>query len=126
MLGLVPAFMARPVATFPAAPITFRVPAGVCHAISVPPVVSPATAGLGRQAAGAPPPSTVIVVADRTSQLIQVSVSSGSDYTAESGREHGVSGDEPRVVRPRGWAKAVTDVLSPAHFVIVLPPVIGW
>lgn len=31
-----------------------------------------------------------------------------------------------RVVRPRGWAKAVTDVLSPAHFVIALPPVIGW
>ena len=32
----------------------------------------------------------------------------------------------PRVVRPRGWAKTVTDVLSPAHFVIALPPVIGW
>ena len=33
---------------------------------------------------------------------------------------------EPRVVRPRGWAKTVTDILSPAHFVIALPPVIGW
>jgi hypothetical protein len=32
----------------------------------------------------------------------------------------------PRVVRPRGWAKTVTDILSPAHFVIALPPVIGW
>jgi hypothetical protein len=31
-----------------------------------------------------------------------------------------------RIVRPRGWAKTVTDVLSPAHFVIALPPVIGW
>ena len=31
-----------------------------------------------------------------------------------------------RVVRPRGWAKTVTDVLSPAHFVTALPPVIGW
>jgi hypothetical protein len=30
------------------------------------------------------------------------------------------------VVRPRGWAKTVTDVLSPAHFVIALPPFIGW
>lgn len=30
------------------------------------------------------------------------------------------------VVRSRGWAKAVTDVLSPAHFVIALPPFIGW
>jgi hypothetical protein len=37
-----------------------------------------------------------------------------------------VSEAEARVVRPRGWAKAVTDVLSPAHFVIALPPVIGW
>jgi hypothetical protein len=36
------------------------------------------------------------------------------------------SGDGARVVRPRGWAKLVTDVLSPAHFVIALPPVIGW
>jgi hypothetical protein len=35
-------------------------------------------------------------------------------------------GAPPRVVRPRGWAKTVTDVLSPAHFVIALPPVIGW
>jgi hypothetical protein len=33
---------------------------------------------------------------------------------------------KPRIVRPRGWAKTVTDVLSPAHFVIALPPVIGW
>ena len=33
--------------------------------------------------------------------------------------------DQP-VVRPRGWAKLVTDTLSPAHFVIALPPVIGW
>lgn len=31
-----------------------------------------------------------------------------------------------RTVRPRGWAKSVTDTLSPAHFVIALPPVIGW
>ena len=29
-------------------------------------------------------------------------------------------------MRPRGWAKTVTDVLSPGHFVIALPPVIGW
>jgi hypothetical protein len=35
-------------------------------------------------------------------------------------------GGKPRVVRPRGWAKTVTDVLSPAHFVIALPPFIGW
>jgi hypothetical protein len=33
--------------------------------------------------------------------------------------------DQP-VLRPRGWAKLVTDTLSPAHFVIALPPVIGW
>lgn len=31
-----------------------------------------------------------------------------------------------RVVRPQGWAKTVTDILSPAHFVIALPPFIGW
>jgi hypothetical protein len=36
------------------------------------------------------------------------------------------AGGNPRVVRPRGWAKGVTDTLSPAHFVIALPPVIGW
>jgi hypothetical protein len=35
-------------------------------------------------------------------------------------------GEPPRTVRPRGWAKSVTDVLSPAHFVIALPPLIGW
>ncbi len=34
--------------------------------------------------------------------------------------------DIARIARPRGWAKTVTDVLSPAHFVIALPPVIGW
>jgi hypothetical protein len=37
-----------------------------------------------------------------------------------------VADREPRAVRPQGWAKTVTDVLSPAHFVIALPPVIGW
>lgn len=37
----------------------------------------------------------------------------------------GESADQP-VVRPRGWAKLVTDTLSPAHFVIALPPIIGW
>jgi len=38
----------------------------------------------------------------------------------------GGTGGTARVVRPRGWAKTVTDVLSPAHFVIALPPFIGW
>ena len=37
----------------------------------------------------------------------------------------GAPADQP-VVRPRGWAKFVTDTLSPAHFVIALPPIIGW
>ncbi|MGH6654944.1 MAG: hypothetical protein ACRDVE_07030, partial [Actinocrinis sp.] len=53
---------------------------------------------------------------------------------AVSGAEAGVhelsigdgDGSPDRIVRPNGWAKTVTDVLSPAHFVIALPPVIGW
>jgi hypothetical protein len=40
--------------------------------------------------------------------------------------EVGAPAPAPRVVRPRGGAKAVTDTLSPAHFVIALPPLIGW
>jgi hypothetical protein len=47
----------------------------------------------------------------------------GSDANRDANRSGSGSG---RVVRPRGWAKTVTDVLSPAHFVIALPPVIGW
>lgn len=42
----------------------------------------------------------------------------------ESTAEHPPA--QPRVVRPKGWAKTVTDILSPAHFVIALPPFIGW
>lgn len=34
--------------------------------------------------------------------------------------------DVALVVRPSGWAKNVTDALSPAHIVIALPPLIGW
>jgi hypothetical protein len=43
-----------------------------------------------------------------------------------AGSASSADGGRPRVVRPRGWAKLVTDVLSPAHFVIALPPIIGW
>ena len=47
--------------------------------------------------------------------------------TEEAGRGRAANAAEPgRGVRPRGWAKTVTDVLSPAHFVIALPPAIGW
>jgi MFS family permease len=70
--------------------------------------------------------SRVIVVTERAVEAAQVSTASGSGSALESGRADDASGAEPRVVRPRGWAKTVTDVLSPAHFVIVLPPIIGW
>ncbi|HEY3869308.1 MAG TPA: hypothetical protein VGM10_13195 [Actinocrinis sp.] len=43
--------------------------------------------------------------------------------TTANGRDGGTA---DRVVRPRGWAKTVTDILSPAHLVIALPPTIGW
>jgi len=56
----------------------------------------------------------------------RISTASGTGSALGSSGERDAAGAEPRVVRPRGWAKAVTDVLSPAHFVIALPPVIGW
>lgn len=40
--------------------------------------------------------------------------------SAEAASEQG------RVHRPRGWAKSVTDALSPAHIVIALPVLVGW
>lgn len=46
--------------------------------------------------------------------------------TAETAANGHDDGRADRVVRPRGWAKSVTDILSPAHLVIALPPVIGW
>lgn len=51
---------------------------------------------------------------------------SESAVLAESASTAAQTPGNPRVVRPRGWAKTVTDVLSPAHFVIALPPFIGW
>ena len=71
------------------------------------------------------PPAKVIAVAERIAQAPVAATASGTG--SEPGAEP-PSEVRPRavVVRPRGWAKTVTDVLSPGHFVIALPPVIGW
>jgi hypothetical protein len=69
----------------------------------------------------AQPPSKVVVVTERAVGEAPVITAPGSGSAPES-----ESASDSRVLRPRGWAKTVTDVLSPAHFVIGLPPAIGW
>jgi hypothetical protein len=78
-----------------------------------------------------PPPGKVSVVPERTLDTPGVGPGSASTATTTAtatatSRGDGDGGDGSRIVRPRGWAKLVTDILSPAHFVIALPPIIGW
>jgi hypothetical protein len=66
-------------------------------------------------------------MAERTARAARGSTSADPGPTAERpDLDDGAAGAGARVVRPRGWAKTVTDILSPAHFVIALPPFIGW